>query len=172
MNKIKGFTLIELLVVVLIIGILAAIALPQYQIAVEKSRSAEGMVFLDAVAKAESIYFMSNNTYTTDDSALDLEFAPLQNFTVGDVSSEDGSFRMMLNNNNTSYPYALLLWILEGNVYKVCLGNERICRSISGGKECPTGPDEYTPWCYGGSMDEPEPEPEPDPYCPPGTPCK
>ena len=48
MNK-KGFTLIELLVVVLIIGILAAIALPQYFKAVEKSRSTEALSIMGSL---------------------------------------------------------------------------------------------------------------------------
>ena len=65
MNK-KGFTLIELLVVVLIIGILAAIALPQYFKAVEKSRSAEALSLLGSIAGAEQRYYLVNDNYTTN----------------------------------------------------------------------------------------------------------
>ena len=146
-----GFTLIELLVVVLIIGILAAIALPQYQVAVEKSRAAEGMAYLDGVAKAESIYQLSNNTYTDNTSALDLELPNPQNFTVSDVEADSGSFAMNLNRDSEAHPYILRLWITEGNIYKICLNDERICRAIGAGKDCLAGPEEYSPWCYGGT---------------------
>ncbi len=68
----KAFTLIELLVVVLIIGILAAIALPQYRLAVEKSRAAEAIVLLTALTEAQERYYLANNTYTADFSNLDV----------------------------------------------------------------------------------------------------
>lgn len=64
MTQVKqGFTLIELLVVVLIIGILAAVALPQYTKAVERSRMAEAMQVLGDIGTAQSIRYMQDGTF-------------------------------------------------------------------------------------------------------------
>ncbi len=72
MNK-KAFTLIEILVVVLIIGILAAIAVPQYQKAVDKALITKMIPMMNGILQAEDVYFLTNGKYALDLSELDID---------------------------------------------------------------------------------------------------
>ena len=79
----SGFTLIELLVVVLIIGILAAVALPQYKKAVEKSRAAEAWSVLKTLNEAREAYTLEHQTKPTSLADMDITIPDNANFTYG-----------------------------------------------------------------------------------------
>ena len=89
-KKTKGFTLIEILVVVLIIGILAAVALPQYQLVVNKAKYTQMVNMVRALGNAQEDFYLAHDRYTNDLNELTvslpegLEIGPEGRYFVGD----------------------------------------------------------------------------------------
>lgn len=89
----KGFTLIELLVVVLIIGILAAIALPMYTKAVEKSRAVNALVWVRTTVDSVQRFFLEDPSYEFDIQGDEYDILDIT------PASEIKGFRCMLERN-------------------------------------------------------------------------
>jgi prepilin-type N-terminal cleavage/methylation domain-containing protein len=69
----KGFTLVELAVVIVIIGVLAALALPRFRDAVERSKAGESFKYLAAVKSAQERYVARKGAYASAVSLLDIQ---------------------------------------------------------------------------------------------------
>ncbi len=105
-RNLSGFTLIELLVVVLIIGILASIAVPQYQKAVEKSRATQAWTVLASLIQAQKSYHLATNNYAAhfDELTLELPWTGQEmwaNTNVTDTRS-NGRWSLQLWNGSTT----------------------------------------------------------------------
>ena len=151
----KAFTLIELLVVVLIIGILAAVALPQYRIAVEKARAMQALTMVQNIVKAQEAYFAATGQYATDFDELSIEVPGAShtasnsqprrlygNFSFGISMKDFPAIAIALrctdgSDNCEKADYAFERWPNDKNIY--CFGQHtadplRICERLSNGK--------------------------------------
>lgn len=90
LKGVRAFTLLEILIVVIIVGIMATVAVPQFTKMIERAREAEAMGNLSAMRTAQKVYYLENNgvyAITLGDLLVELEASASWDFSV----NTDGS---------------------------------------------------------------------------------
>ena len=158
----QGFTLIELLLVVLIIGILAAVAVPQYQKAVEKSRTREAVLVLRNMQRALRLCYLQYGGRSSIEcgdnekgffSRMDIEIPGTKlessfcdSSTTGCYLTKDWlydfdgvalyAFRVTDPEDLLNGPYHLIANNPEDRIYCEDMGEDGDCEKICGAQNC------------------------------------
>lgn len=140
----SGFTLIELLVVVLIIGVLSAIALPQYTTAVEKSRAAEALTLMSATRDAVERYRFQKDAWPSANNfaVLDVEIPQNgsnyggKNYKITMMPLADATKFVINATRSTSKDVYQLKTVMEDN--GSVIQTYRYCGAASDSAEKPT----------------------------------
>ncbi len=88
-NTQGGFELVELAVVVVIIGILAAFAVPKFLNSVERSRATEAVSYLSTVQAAQERYHARHGSYAPAMAALEIDLPALEYFETSGIDASD-----------------------------------------------------------------------------------
>ena len=151
-----GFTLIELLVVVLIIGILSAVALPQYQKAVMKSRFASLKPIAKAVKDAQEFYFEEHGYYADESALPDLAIDIPEEVDV-EIGEVDGHDYVRVNHDKLNNSYTMYLAHSENfanNIYCEALSTDEQAKSLcvaEGAQADPTENGDYLLYLLNGN---------------------
>lgn len=117
----KGFTLIELIVVIIIIGVLASVALPQYVRVTEKARKAEGVNLLSLIRSSQLRYKVENGDYTVNMGNLDLQYTTPKYFNVNPPAATAAEVGKVTRNGVEGSSYVYVLTISEAGTI-TCTG--------------------------------------------------
>jgi type IV pilus assembly protein PilE len=122
--KQRGMTLIELVVVIMIVGILAAVAIPSYRNYVMRSQRADAKDALLALATQQEKHYLQCNAYATIiDAATDCAAGELQ----GTDASKNGWYELELDSDDTATLFVATATAINGENQ----WNDTACRSFS-----------------------------------------
>lgn len=113
MNNLRSFTLLECLIVIVVIGTVAAMAVPSYVRYVERSKTAEGIGILKSLADAQSRYRLEEGAYAASINDLDISIPAVGNFSapvalngpdnIASIASAPAAYTLFIQRNGRVY---------------------------------------------------------------------
>ena len=129
-NQKFGFSLMELMVTLIVMGVLAALAIPKFSFSIEKSKLVEGIQIVTAVLSSQIAYNYENQAYADALSDLDVEIPASNNFDAPAVNNAEAD---LVTVTRTGDLYQLIGGLNAGATVITCddsAGQAGICQKL------------------------------------------